>query len=178
MSVTQISRRYAKSLYELSSDQGNTDEIYLSLQNINDVIEQSTDFRDFLHNPLLTVEEREKVLKAVFSGKVPALFEKFLFFINCKNRLNILSAIIESFDAIYLEAHHRVRALVQVALPIEMSVREKILEQLGKKYNKEVLATWQIRKEILGGFRILIEGSLHDYSFTNQLEQYRKQVLR
>lgn len=139
---------------------------------------QSADLREFIHNPLLPQDVRTKILMAVFSGKVPPLVEKFLLFINCKKRLNLLTHMIESFDALYLTEHNRLRAQIQIALPLEMSVREQILGQLSKKYGKDVLAQWHIRKEILGGFRILIEGRLHDYSFTNQLEKYRQHVLR
>ncbi len=178
MSVYQIGQRYAKSLYDLSQSQGNIEEVYACFQSLDGIISTNQDFRDFIQNPLLGEAERAKVLKALFSGKVPALVEKFLFYVNCKNRLNVLGSIVQSFDELYLKAHNRVRAQVQIALPLEMSVREKILQQLGQKYKKEVLAQWHIRKEILGGFRILIEGRLHDYSFTNQLEQYRKQVLQ
>lgn len=178
MSIDQISHRYAKSLYALALDQGSVEEVYGALQALGKIITQNTDFRDFLSNPLLKENDRAHVLRAVFSGKLPALVEQFLFFINCKARLNMLAHMITSFDALYLTAHNSVRAEIQIALPLEMSVREKILEQLSKKYHKQVLAQWHIRKEILGGFRILIEGRLHDYSFTNQLEQYRNQVLR
>lgn len=177
MSVSQLSDRYAKSLYSLAVDQQQVDDVNTALANLGQTIFQSADLRDFLNNPLLSEQERGKVLKALFAGKVPALLERFLFFINDKNRLNILADIIESFDALYLKAHNRVRAQIQMALPLEISVRDAIIKQLSKKYGKEVIAEWQIRKEILGGFRILIEGRLLDYSFTNQLEQYREQVL-
>ncbi len=177
MSSIQICQRYAKSLYSLAQDQGVVEEVYACLQSLGQIIEQSADLRDFLGNPLLAQSERQKVIAAVFSGKVPALVEKFLYFINQKNRLNRLRGIIDAFDALYLQAHNRLRAQVQVALPLELSVKEQILAQLSRKYGKDVLASWQIRQEILGGFRILIEGYLHDYSFTDQLNKYRQEVL-
>lgn len=178
MSQYQISLRYANSIYSLAQDGGKVDEVHACMQSLGEIIANTEEFRDFLNNPLLSETERARVIKSVFSGKVPELVERFLFYINCKNRLKLLPQIVNAFDDRYLSAHNRVRAQIQVALPIETTVREQILAQLGKKYGKDVLASWVIRKEILGGFRILIEGRLHDYSFTNQLEKYRAQVLQ
>jgi len=174
----QISERYAKSLFELAQDEGVLDEVQASLQDVGEMVREVPPLGEFLHNPLLSVEERQQVLKALFEKKVPALVQKFLLFINFKGRLNLLAPIIEAFDDLYLRSHNRVRAVVQTALPLDKKQKEDICRHLNQKYAKEIVADWQVEEGLLGGFRILVEGKLHDYSFTSQLESFRQKVLQ
>ena len=177
MSEIQISRRYARGLFELAQTKGCVDDVYTALNGLGQVVRQVQSFREFIHNPLLSVEERNKVLANVFEGKVPDLVKLFLLFISFKNRLDLLQEIIEAFDDLYLREHKRARALVVSALPLDEAQKERIRRQLGQKYAKEIVTDWQIKTEILGGFRIFIEGKLHDYSFTSQLEEFKTRVL-
>ena len=177
MSEIQISQRYARSLFELAQTKGRVDDVYAALNGIGQVVRQVQEFREFIHNPLLSAEERSKVLANVFEGKVPDLVKQFLLFISFKNRLDLLQEIIEAFDDLYLRAHNRARALVVTALALDEAQKEHIRLRLSQKYSKEIVADWQIKTEILGGFRILIDGKLHDYSFTSQLEEFKTRVL-
>ncbi len=177
MSQSQISMRYARALFALAKESSNVDEVYASMQAIGSLLQEVPTFNEFTHNPILSAQEREKVLKALFAGKVPSLVERFLLFISQRSRLNVLAGMVEAFDELYLGSMNRLRANVQTALPMEPVQKDRMTQQLGRKYSKEIAAQWQIRKDILGGFRILIAGKLHDYSFVSQLEEYKQKVL-
>jgi F-type H+-transporting ATPase subunit delta len=178
MSEIQISQRYAKALFGLAQEQGKLEEVYASLQDLGNLLRQVETLREFIHNPLLVIEERHKALKAMFESKVPALVYQFLIYISAKNRLDLLGQMIIAFDGLYLKSHNRIRAVIETALPLYQKEKENILRQLGQKYGKEILADWYIKKDLLGGFKIFIEGKLHDSSFTSQLEEYKQMVLK
>lgn len=177
MSNMQISERYARALFALAQDAKGGDEVCAAMQDIGRIIRQLPEFREFLGNPLLSFEERSSVLTAVFKGKVPDLVMKFLLFVCFKNRLQLLPGMTEALEELYLKAHGRVRALVQTALGLDEEQKKQIVRQLKEKYTKEVATDWQVRQDMLGGIRIFIEGKLHDYSFTSQLEQFRQKAL-
>ena len=173
----ESSHRYARALFELAKAGSGQDEVYDALQQIGKLVKDIPEFYAFLGNPLLSLEERNKVLTALFKKKAPDLVFKFLLFVSFKSRLNLLPEMIEAFDQLYLQAHNRIRALVQTALPLDGNIREQIKTQLGRRYQRDVVPDWQIRQDILGGFRIVIEGKLHDSSFTSQLQQFKQQAL-
>ncbi len=177
MSQGQISRRYATAFFEAAKAGGQLEEVRPVIQEIGRLIEQCADFRAFLANPLLDAAPREKVLLSLFKGKVPPLVQDFLLFINFKDRLGLLDEMIKAFDGLYLQAHNRMRVVVQTALPLDETQRKNICLKLGQAYKKEVVADWQIRRDILGGFRILAGSKLYDYSFISQLEEFRQKAL-
>ena len=120
---------------------------------------------------------RNKVLDHVFASRLPKLVMKFLLFISVKNRLNMIEFMITSFDDLYLAMNNRVRARVVTALEISPEQKQSLTQVLNKKYAKTISADWEINNDILGGFKIFIEGNLHDSSFTTQLEMYKQKVL-
>lgn len=173
----QVGQRYAKALFEAAKDSANLDEVHSSLMLIEGLLEQSAELKGFLHNPLLENALREKILRALFQRKVPQLVENFLLLINRKNRLRYLADAIAAFDELYLTSHSRVRAVVQTALPLDETQRQKIVGKLSQKFGRNIAAEWQIRRDLLGGFRILAESKLYDYSFISQLEEFRQKSL-
>ena len=176
MIQTQVGQRYARALFESAQDSGTLEEVQASLVDIGRLIREVPELKGFLENPLLENAVRQKVLLALFKGKLPQLVENFLLLINKKNRLNYLADVIKAFDEMYLTAHNRVRAVVQTALPLDEGQRKKISKKLGQMFGREVAAEWQIRRNILGGFRIVVEGKLYDYSFTRQLEKFAELI--
>lgn len=176
MSSSIISQRYAQALYQLAGQQNVVDAVHQDAVGALAVLKDAKGMAEFVHNPLLPEDARRKVLAALFTGKVQDVFLKFLFYVNAKNRLNLLPDILEAVDALYLKTHNQVRARIQTPLPLDENVKNTIRTQLSRKYGKDVVPQWQIRKDLLGGFRIFIEGNLHDYSFTSQLEQFKQEA--
>ena len=173
----QIGKRYAQSLFNQAALTQSVDEVHGAMNTIGGLIASLAPLSDFIHNPLIDGAERHKVLAAVFSGKVPDLVMKFLLFVSFKNRLNFLETIIESFDDIYLKAQHSVRARIVTALDIGDDEKKHVLQVLGQKYQKSIVAQWELNPSLIGGFKIFIEGKLHDSSFTSQLEIYKQKVI-
>lgn len=177
MSVQQISLRYAQALFNQAKSINAVEEVHGSLMTIGGLILSLKPLKDFVQNPLIDQDERNKVLLAVFSSKVPELVLRFLLFVSAKNRLSFLETIIESFDDIYLSSKSCVRARVVTALDIGDEEKRHVLDILGQKYHKSISPQWEINPGLIGGFKIFIEGKLHDNSFTSQLELYKQKVI-
>ncbi len=176
MSYTLVASRYAKAIFDLSQEQHQLEEVYQALMTFKQSMTDGNDFYQFIHNPLLSFELREQVLKALLTGKVPVVLERFLYFINTKSRLNILSEIIDAFDALYLVSHNRVRGIVYTAIAWDNDDKSKLNQRFNDKFGKEILLDWKIDVDLIGGFKVLINDQLFDYSFKSQLLEYRDKV--
>ncbi len=178
MSASQICVRYAKSLFNLAQKSNSVEDIHAALVSMAGLLKAIPSLREFVHNPLIGVNERNKVLSSVFLSRVPDLLMKFLLFISIKNRLDLLEGIIRSFDGIYLKSQNKVRADIITALDIGDEAKKNVLDALGRVYNKTIVPDWQLSASLIGGFKIFIEGRLHDSSFISQLEEYKQSVLK
>ncbi len=177
MSQTQISHRYAQALFDLAVQEDSSDVIHVSLQEIAKLLNRGDEFKIFIHNPLLSLEERGHIIQRVFENRIPSLLYKFLLFLNIKNRLNTLEAICESFDELYLEKNHQMRASLETAFALEDAQKQNIRQKLGQRFSKEVSLETYIKKNLLGGFRLLAAGMLFDSSIKSQLERFKQKVL-
>jgi len=174
--MSQAADRYAKALFELGQEHNSLEAVQETMADIQKLIINLKDFRQFLGNPLLSYEERCAVLKALFEGKIPELTFRFLLFITYKNRLDILKDIIGSFDSIYLSSTHQMRALVKTALPVKDEDKVFINQRLRDKFHQQMLTQWVLDPSLIGGFRIFAQGKIYDYSFKNQLNHFFQQA--
>ncbi len=175
--MKEIARRYAQTLFDLAKQENALEAIHVAFQGLGQILKNKEEFRIFIHNPLLSIEERSSILKHIFDNRIPPLLYKFLLFINLKNRLNILGNIFESFDQLCLEEHNQVRALLETAFDLEESQKENMRQRLGQRYHKKILLDTHLKQELLGGFRFLVQGILYDSSIKSQLEEFRQKVL-
>jgi F-type H+-transporting ATPase subunit delta len=173
--MSQTADRYSKALFELAQEQNNLEAVQNMMTEIRKIILNSLDFRLFLNNPLLSYEERCAILKALFEGKIPDIFYRFLLFITYKSRLNILNDIIQSFDSMYLSATKQMRVYVKTALAIRDEDKVLIDQHLKDKFHQQIITRWALDPSLIGGFRIFAQGKLYDYSFRNQLSHFYQQ---
>ncbi|MBV9080307.1 MAG: F0F1 ATP synthase subunit delta, partial [Elusimicrobia bacterium] len=65
-----VARRYARALFELSSESGALDDVMQGLSNIHTALRTAPDLHGVLLNPMIGVEDKQKVLGAVTSNKL------------------------------------------------------------------------------------------------------------
>jgi len=174
--MNQAAHRYAQALFDTAHQHNNLEAVQASLTDIAGLIHDVQELRQFLSNPLLSLEERGTALKALFEGKVPDEVYRFLLFITHKNRLNILQNIIESFDGLYLSSTHQLRALVQTACPLKEEDKTFINQHLEDKFHQRMVTQWHLEPSLLGGFCIYVGPRVYDYSFKSQLDHFLQQT--
>ena len=177
MSEFIIANRYAKALFELADQEKLLDPVYVSLREIGSLLKEKSDFKVFIHNPLLSLEERQAVIEKVFKNRIPKLLYTFILFLNAKERLDILADVVICFDELYLEKNNQIRGSLETAFALQDGQIKNIQQRLGEKYNKKVSLEHSIKGDLLGGFRLLTNGILFDSSIKSQLEQFRQKVL-
>lgn len=177
MSQHQIAGRYAKALFDLAETENVLYPVYVSLREITALIKDNADMKVFIHNPLLSAEEKEHVIRKVFENRIPELLFKFLLFLNVKGRLALLVPITEAFDLLHLEKNSQVRVTLQTPYALDDQQADAIRAKLSQRYKREVSLESHVKPELLGGFRLFAEGYLYDGSIKTQLEQFRQKVL-
>ncbi|RYG60388.1 ATP synthase F1 subunit delta, partial [bacterium] len=93
-----VARRYAAALFGMAKKRGEVDAVAANLREVADAARGSRDLMGVMHHPLLTLEKKKSVLRAVFSGRVRPDVEKFLFLVVEKNRAVMLPQIVNEFD--------------------------------------------------------------------------------
>jgi len=92
------SRSYAIALYELSKENSELDSVENGMKSLDELINQSSDFKEMILSPTISKEDKRNVIFAIADmNNFSKIFKKFLGYITKKNRLFFLEKIIESF---------------------------------------------------------------------------------
>ena len=102
----------------------------------------------------------------------------FLGLLNSKNRLNILSEVIEAYDHLLDEERGIVEVDVTVAQRLTPEQLETVRERVGTALKRNAVVHQYVDESIIGGLVLRVQDKLIDASVRNQLEMMRRQLLQ
>jgi len=176
MSSYRIASRYAKSLIDLAIEQGKLD---IVLEDVEAFV-QATKNRDLallLKSPIVKSDKKEKILDAIFQGKIDPLTNSFLHIIVRKGRESQLAEIAREF----INQYRVIKGISIVNVVSAEPLSEETLSSIRKKLVDSELTHGNIQfktsvdKNLIGGFVISFEDKLYDASVLHQLDELRKQ---
>ena len=175
---TPVALKYAKALFEIGMQSDDLELIYKDAKDLLDVLAQSQPFAEFVANPMLSHQDRERGVKTLFSGKLSPGVYQFILLLASKERLSHLKDILIAFENMYFEQTGTVR--VRVISPFELKTAKfhELVEHLAKQFHKKIEPTLEINRALIGGIKIQIKDQVHDFSVKSQLEKFQKQLLQ
>ena len=175
MRIPRSARRYAKALFRLAREQDRVDAVASDLSALLRLAESSAELDQLLRSPVLPDDRRADMLDALLKGRADPLTLRFVRFLAHRGRADQLPEIAALFEGLAHDHAGILKAHVESAAPLTSKQEEAIRERLGRRFGKTILAETAVRPELLGGFRVRIGDTLHDFSLQTQLELLRKQ---
>ncbi len=170
--------RYAKALYMQASSKNVVEDVMKALRYLRDSTVQVPELKSFFENPLLTFAEQTKVIHGLFKGKLPEVIIVFLDFIAYKRRLNLLVSIADCFEDMYHEEHNEIVMKAVSAYPLDDAFKNQLTQRIAGLTGKKVLGQYSVDKSLIGGMRVWAAGKLYEYSFNNELQDYKRKALQ
>lgn len=166
----KVSQPYANAFIQMVSGKDSLDKVISDLTYIEAAL-KSPDLVQAFSNPLLSVDTKKGMVKAVFKGKLEAKTVNFLLVLCDRGRINCL----EGVTSLALEMAYK-QASVTVAHVIsssEMSEgqQEALVTKLKAMTNvKQVKLEIKVDKTLIGGFTVQIGSRVIDTSIQGQLK--------
>jgi F-type H+-transporting ATPase subunit delta len=171
-----IARNYAEVLYTLGEKSGRTEEYARLLDALAGAVETSPEAQAVLMSPKVTKARKAELLAASLPG-APAELLHFLKSVVGRGRQLALAEIARQYAALVDVKHNRVRAGITLARNPDAALQAGISAVLGKALGKEVVATFTVEPEILGGTIVRVGDRVLDGSVRRKLVQLRRQLL-
>ena len=172
----RLASRYAKSLVNLSQEQGKLEAVYTDMCYVAEVCKQSREFVNLLRSPIIKSDQKSKILDAVTKGKISPLAEAFITLLVKKGREADLPEMANAFIEQYQEIKGIHRVLLTTATPVGESVKQAIVEKVKKEKG---LGTVQLEtvvdESIIGGFMLELNNQLLDASILRDLKDIKRQ---
>lgn len=180
-SIEQISlsaKNYSKALVEMVRDNViSFEDLSKDLAAVSEILETSQDLRLTLENPTVSEEVKSQIIEEVFKNEVHPQVVSFLKVLIDKNRFSEFSQIKADYE-IKLDDVNKIQA-VEITSAVELSeeYRERILQKLGEKLQKNIRPNWKVDENIIAGLIYRINDNVIDTSIKSKLDKLNKNLM-
>jgi F-type H+-transporting ATPase subunit delta len=170
-----ISRRYAKAVFELALESKSVEKIEKDLLDIQDLLQESTNLRDAIQNPVTSRAVQHAVISEILKTiKVTDLTKRFVAVLIDNGRLNILNEVAEAYMTLLKEHKGEVTVNVTSATVLSKKQSTEMEKTLTTSLGKKVQVVYETNEGILGGIVIRIGSKMLDASVAGGLEKLAK----
>lgn len=147
------------------------------LATVSEILETSQDLRLTLENPTVSEEVKSQIVEEVFKNEVHPQVVSFLKVLIDKNRFSEFSQIKADYE-IKLDDVNKIQA-VEITSAVELSeeYRERILQKLSEKLQKNIRPNWKVDENIIAGLIYRINDNVIDTSIKSKLDKLNKNLM-
>jgi F-type H+-transporting ATPase subunit delta len=175
--MEEIAAVYARSLFEVASEQDKLDLVREQLGEFADALDATRDLQVFFFSPSFSTAEKEDGLDRAVSGADPA-FVNFLKLLIENHRMPVIFRVRRGYDVLWEEENKLLPVLVTSAVELDKKTVSQIGDKIAEQTGRKVDLSAEVDPDILGGIVVRVGNSILDASIRNRLEQLRRQVAR
>ena len=173
-----VSRRYARALYELGVESGDLDKLVGELASVASMLETSEDFRKSMDNPLVGPEMKKAVLGDIADRLLLGSVTKHtVMMLGERRRLVLLPEIVQLLKEMTDLRTGVVRAMVTTAIPMSDAYYEKLRVVLEKLTGRKVVLDKATDPTIIAGVVTRIGDRVLDGSIRTRLQGLKNSLL-
>ena len=172
----RLAARYAKSLIDLSVEQGSLEAVYNDMQMLQSLVKSNSDFAALLRSPIISADKKEKILTAVTDGRVTLLTSAFNKLLVGKGRESSLPEIAVAFIDQYKAMKNIHTVKLTTATPVSDAVKTAIVARIRSTSDMQnIELETAVDESLIGGFTLQTGDRLVDASIANNLREVAKQ---
>jgi len=164
--------RYANATYVAASKGSMLDTVENELAGIKLTASKSPAFREFLENPLISRDNKEKMVADMFTGKVSNVTLNLMMTLAGNARLSEAPKIADTYSKLMKANRGEVEATIISADPLTKSqvsaIEAAMKNQVGS--DKSVILSAQVDPSILGGLQVQIGDQFLDLSVGSKID--------
>ena len=170
-----IPNRYAKALFKLSQELGDTAAVYDQMKQLDVAYAAEAGLKKAVNNPFLPVADKLKLLCSASGSEAGGTLARFMELVIKNNRIDFLRSIALAFMKQYRELNGIAKVEVVTATPLgDDDIVDVVRSQLG---GKTIELTKNVDPALIGGFTVDVDSRVLDASVKSQLEKLRLKLL-
>jgi F-type H+-transporting ATPase subunit delta len=172
-----VARNYAEVLFDIAGRSGQPERYADLIDAVAAAVQTIPRVQAVLMSPRIPKSEKARFLGAALKD-TPRDFVLWLQALVKRGRQGILREVASEYLALVDEKMNRVRASVTLARQPDEKLRKTIEENLGRQLDKQVIATYLVEPDILGGAIIRVGDRVLDGSVRRRMTKLRRQLLK
>lgn len=171
--ATAAAKRYARAVFELAKESGQTDDWTARLARVRDLAGDPR-VAAALTNPTIDSSRRMQLVSG--TKELDPEATNLLKLLIESSRIGEIDGVVDEYERLMDEAAGRVRATVTTAVKLADADRARLASQLSKTLGKEVRLSVVVDSRILGGLRLQFGDRLIDATVATRLQQLRRRL--
>ena len=173
--MEEIAQVYARSLFEVASEQDKLDVVKQQLDQFAAALHENRELAVFFFSPYFSAEEKKDGLHRAVQGADPA-FMNFLEALIERHRMPAVFRIRTDYEALYDKTNKLLPVAVTSAVELDAKTIESLGRRIGEQTGNEIELSSKVDPEILGGIVLRVGNLIMDASIRTRLEQLRREV--
>ena len=173
-------KRWAKALIELAQEDEKVsmETVFEDLKKVSQIFAESEELKSVINNPSISTEEKQIVICKLFQDRLIPVVYNFLFVLNLRKRLGIISEITDAFEKELEVIKNIVRVDVTSAIDLNDEKKEEIKTRISEKIHKDVKVHWDVDSDIIAGLILNINDTVVDNSIKHKLDELSSKIIR
>ena len=166
--------RYATALVEIAANAKKIDSVETDLNELEAMIQGSTDLQNLLKSPLISREDQQASIVAIAQkAKFQDITTNFLNLLAQNRRLNMLPSIMNAVRMDISRLRGEVSAHVASAFKLSKEQENALQESLAKAVGKAVSVQVDVQEDLIGGMVVTVGSQIIDDSVKRKLERLK-----
>ena len=166
--------RYARALFDVASKESDPIRIEQELSSVTALVKGHTDLQTALESPGVPPAAKKSVVEALVSrGQFAPPVGKLLVMLAERDRLTLLTDVLDAFRARLREQQRVLEAEVTTAMPLEPEQQAALQQRLGAATSRQVTLTTKVDPSLIGGVVARIGTTVYDGSLATQLAKLK-----
>lgn len=171
-----VGQQYATALFEMSHSLEQFHSYIEELELLQTAFEENSDISLFLAHPKIGRDEKREFIQSVFQTKNEEVLH-FVFVLVDNERILELKETIHQLKTMYYEKNHSKHFDIYSNDTLSKKQQEDIENTLEAHFNTKAHVSFYIDKNLLGGLKILYNGSVLEFSVLDNLKSL-KEILK
>lgn len=165
--------RYANAVYTSASKSGQLDKVEGELLAIANTAATSPAFAQFLENPLISRDDKEKTVTDMLSGKVSDVTLNLMTTLAGNARLSEAPKIVDTYSQLMKASRGEVSATIISADPLTKAQTDAVASAMKNQVGagKKVVLSTEVDPSILGGLQVQIGDQFLDLSVKSRIDE-------
>lgn len=169
---SQVAEPYAQALMSLAQSQNLVESFGENFRSLESLMEESSEFKEFVANPVIKGEDKKAVLKRVMGEEANPYLVNFMMLLVDKRRIVFIEQIVEEYLNLLRELNQVALAEVISARELNEGQRNAVVDRVkGITNARDVELKTSIDPDLIGGVIIKVGSRVIDASLRGQLRR-------
>jgi len=175
--TSKVAAPYARALFDFSVEKNIMHQITADFQNLDIFLKDTPELLECLNNPIVKQSVKSGILTKALKSQLNTETFKFLMVLLERNRINLLTTVIDSYlELIYQTASIKMIE-VSTASAFTNVQKDTLIQKLKELTNaREIRLVINVDSSLIGGFLIKTESKVIDFTVKNQLQKLAKHL--